>query len=80
MTEKPTPARQLFDAAFALIERADGDIEFARVLWDRAFEEAEELDRIQSLGEMDDWERAVFEQGERFERAIEARKEFRGIP
>jgi hypothetical protein len=69
--------RQIFDAAFALIERTDGDIEFARHLWDEAFEEAERIDHNQSLDDdMEDWERAVVEQTARHEQAIEARKQF----
>jgi hypothetical protein len=71
--------RQIFDAAFALIERMDGDIEGARDLWNKAFEEAERIDHNQSLGDvddMDDWERAIVEQTNRFEQAIEARKQF----
>lgn len=72
--------RQIFDAAFALIEWTDGDIEFARHLWNEAFEEAERIHHNQSLGDdMEDWECAVVEQAARFEQAIEARKQFRVV-
>ena len=60
----------------------DGDIGLARSLWDEAFEEAERIDHNQSLGnadDMDEWERAVIDQAERFEQAIEARKKFRVV-
>ena len=42
---------QIIDAAFALIEAAEGDLEFARHLWNDAFEEAERIDHNQSLSE-----------------------------
>jgi hypothetical protein len=78
-----TLSRQIFDAAFALIERTEGDVEFARHLWGEAFEEAERIDANQNnaiaADMMDDREHEIVEQTDRFERAIEARKNFRVV-
>ncbi len=74
-----TLMRQIFDAAFTLMEQMNGDVEFARHLWNEAFEEAERIAHNQSLGDLDDLddrERVVVEQLARFEQAIEARRKF----
>ena len=70
-------ASQMFDAAFSLIEWAEGDVESARHAWNEAFEEAERVDHNQSMGEPDELDRAVAEQAEWLDRAAEARRKFR---
>jgi hypothetical protein len=68
--------RQIFDAALSLVEWSEGDIETARRLWSEVFEEVERIDHNQSLGEPDEFDRAVDEQRQRFDQAAEARRKF----
>jgi hypothetical protein len=70
-------ASQIFDAAFSLLEWAEGDVELARRSWNEAFEEAERIDHNLSLGEPDELDRAIAELAERFDQAVEARRKFR---
>ena len=44
MADKKILFRQIVDAALALIELAEGNIEVARGIWNDLFEEAERLD------------------------------------
>ena len=78
-TKEKELAKKMFDVAFALIERAEGNIELARGWWNETFEEAERIEHNQSHGEPDEFERAVAEQTERFVKAAEARREFHVI-
>jgi hypothetical protein len=60
-------------AAVTLIQAVDGDIELARRIWNDIFEEAERIDHNQTAGDEDEWERAVREQAERFDQAVQRR-------
>ena len=72
---EPTPmAQEIFDAALALLEWAEGDTELARTLWGEAFEEAERIDHNQSLDDPDELEDAIIEQARRFDQAAARRK------
>lgn len=64
------------DAALALVEFAQGDIEFARNLWNHAFEEAERIDHNESLGEPYDPDREETELMHRFDEALARRGKF----
>jgi hypothetical protein len=78
MTDAKKLEARLIDTALQLIDWADGDVGLARQLWADAFEEAERLDHNRFLDtyDEDEWEQLVREQGERFEKAAEARKKF----
>ena len=78
MTSIATKAlsQEMFDAAFALLEWAEGNTELARSIWSEAFEEAERIDHNQSLGEPDERDFAVARMTERFEQAEAARQKF----
>jgi hypothetical protein len=76
---KPKPdllLQKLFDAVLALHERYGGNTEAARSLWLDVFETTERIHHNQSLGEPDEFERAVMEQIRRFEDAEAARQKF----
>jgi hypothetical protein len=79
---KPKPdllLQKMFDAALALLERSQGNTEFARRMWMDVFETAERVDHNQSLGEPDELDRAIDEQRQRFEQAEIARQKFQVV-
>ena len=76
---KRTLSNRMLDTAFELIEAADGDIEFARSVWNGAFEDAERIDHNQSLEDATEIEVAVAEAANRHDKAMEARRKFKVV-